>query len=348
VDYSALPPEPAEIEKQLRACHVTLAEAIATARQTVGGVARSAELRLELQPPAIEVVVYGDGRAQSVLVDADSGDVLEVTEVSRFPGEPVTGAWIESETGLKYFDIKVGEGAELPKPDALVELHYTGYLTDGSKFDSSHDRGDPISIPANRFIPGWTEGISTMKVGGVRKLIIPPDLAFGERGRPGVIPPNAILIFDLELLKIIDYERVPGELPGEPVTGEPVVTDSGLMYYDLHVDPQGEMPADAATVVKVHYTGWLNDGTQFDSSVDRGEPLVRALNQVIQGWTEGVASMTVGSRRKLIIPYQLGYGERGSLPAIPARATLIFDVELIEIVTDEEEPDDTPGGGDQR
>jgi peptidylprolyl isomerase len=348
VDYTALPPEPAEVEKQVRACHITLDQAITTARQAVGGVAKSAELKLDLQPPAIEVVVYAEGLARRVLVNADDGEVLEITEVPRFPGAPVTGEWIETESGLKYYDIKVGEGPQPGEPDALVKLHYTGWLTDGSKFDSSYDRGDPVTIPANRFIPGWTEGIKTMRAGGVRKLIIPPDLAFGERGRPPVVPPNATLIYDLELLDVVDYAKVPDELPGEPVTGEPVVTDSGLMYYDLYVDPHGDMPADENTVVKVHYTGWLNDGTKFDSSHDRGEPLVRALNQVIPGWTEGVGSMTVGSRRKLIIPYQLGYGERGSPPVIPAKATLIFDVELIEIVGNDEEPDAEPGGGDER
>jgi FKBP-type peptidyl-prolyl cis-trans isomerase len=108
-------------------------------------------------------------------------------------------------------------------------------------------------------------------------------------------------------------------------------TASGLQYQDV-VTGTGQTAAPGQVAV-VHYTGWLTDGTKFDSSRDRGEPFSFPLGggQVIAGWDEGVAGMKVGGRRKLVIPPDLGYGPMGSPPVIPAAATLVFDVELLEL-----------------
>jgi len=105
-------------------------------------------------------------------------------------------------SGLKYKDIVEGTG-ESPKPGKLVTVHYTGTFPDGEKFDSSVDKGPPYKfvIGSGRVIKGWDEGIMTMKVGGKRKLIVPPDLAYGANGRDG-IPPNATLLFEVELLGV--------------------------------------------------------------------------------------------------------------------------------------------------
>lgn len=117
----------------------------------------------------------------------------------------------------------------------------------------------------------------------------------------------------------------------EKDTGKKAVTaDSGLSYIDMVVG-DGEQPGPTDRV-EVHYTGWLTDGTKFDSSVDRGKPFAFSLQGgVIKGWLEGVKTMKVGGKRKLIIPSDLGYGKRGSPPTIPADATLVFDVELLAI-----------------
>ena len=114
-----------------------------------------------------------------------------------------------------------------------------------------------------------------------------------------------------------------------PVSGETTVTDSGLQIIDFEVGT-GDA-AQAGGTVTVHYTGWLTDGTKFDSSLDRGEPISFRLDGVIQGWQEGIPGMQVGGKRRLIIPPELGYGEAGSPGGIPPNAELIFDVELVEL-----------------
>jgi FKBP-type peptidyl-prolyl cis-trans isomerase len=106
-------------------------------------------------------------------------------------------------SGLKYQDLVVGTGAEAAA-GKIVSVHYTGWLTDGTKFDSSVDSGQPypFQLGAGSVIRGWDEGVAGMKVGGKRKLTIPPALAYGPGGRPPVIPPNATLVFDVELLGV--------------------------------------------------------------------------------------------------------------------------------------------------
>jgi FKBP-type peptidyl-prolyl cis-trans isomerase len=115
----------------------------------------------------------------------------------------VTGDGVKTSSGLQYWDIKVGTGAEAKSGDH-VKVHYTGWLTTGKKFDSSVDHGQPFDFTLGQgmVIKGWDEGVAGMKVGGKRQLRIPPDLAYGSRGAAGVIPPNATLIFDVELLGV--------------------------------------------------------------------------------------------------------------------------------------------------
>ncbi len=111
--------------------------------------------------------------------------------------------YLTTSSGLKYKDIKVGTGAT-PTKGQKVTVHYTGTLENGTKFDSSRDRARPFDfeLGVGQVIKGWDEGLSTMKVGGRRQLVIPPGLGYGSRGAGGVIPPNAVLLFDVELLKI--------------------------------------------------------------------------------------------------------------------------------------------------
>ena len=113
------------------------------------------------------------------------------------------GKEVTTPSGLKYIDLKVGHGP-VPEKGKTVEVHYTGWLTDGTKFDSSVDRGRPFTFPLGmgRVIKGWDEGVASMHVGGKRKLTIPPTIGYGARGAGKVIPPNATLVFEVELLGI--------------------------------------------------------------------------------------------------------------------------------------------------
>jgi FKBP-type peptidyl-prolyl cis-trans isomerase len=125
------------------------------------------------------------------------GGAMTVNEKGGNAGETTTAS------GLKYVDQVIGTG-ELAVAGKTTTVHYTGQLENGTKFDSSVDRGQPFSFPlgAGRVIKGWDEGVQGMKVGGKRKLTIPSDLGYGSRGAGGVIPPNATLIFDVELLGV--------------------------------------------------------------------------------------------------------------------------------------------------
>lgn len=122
--------------------------------------------------------------------------------------EPAAGELITLSSGLKIQDIVVGTGAKATQGDA-VAVHYVGTLTNGTKFDSSRDRGQPFVfvLGAGNVIQGWEIGVPGMKVGGKRKLIIPPQLAYGERGAGDMIPPNATLVFEVELLEVGQVKR---------------------------------------------------------------------------------------------------------------------------------------------
>jgi peptidylprolyl isomerase len=136
------------------------------------------------------------------IIAAAAGAAIVSPVAAQTAGKPTT-----TPSGLQIIDTKVGTGAS-PKTGQICVMHYTGWLYEngakGKKFDSSVDRGQPFEFPigTHRVIPGWDEGVATMKVGGKRTLIIPPALGYGAQGAGNVIPPNATLIFDVELLGI--------------------------------------------------------------------------------------------------------------------------------------------------
>ncbi|MAC18943.1 MAG: hypothetical protein CMJ23_04545 [Phycisphaerae bacterium] len=202
-DFSSLPPDPFQMEQTLSSSKFGFAEAAKIAEGKVNG--SCASLISEITPDGVRYLatVYSDGKRHDMVISAKDGSIISDKDISRFPGDPIGDAeMVTLENGLMYYELAEGDGATPPDPSAEVTVHYSGWLTDGTKFDSSVDRGEPATFPLNRVIPGWTEGVGSMKVGGKRKLIIPAAMGYGPGGRPPVIPGNAMLIFDVELIDI--------------------------------------------------------------------------------------------------------------------------------------------------
>jgi peptidylprolyl isomerase len=232
-------------------------------------------------------------------------------------------------SGLVYTELEEGSG-DPPHPGDALTAHYTGRLEDGTEFDSSRD-GNPFVflLAMGEVIPGWDEGFASMKEGGKRRLSIPPGLAYGETGQGDVIPPNATLIFDVELVQIES-------------TGQEITTDSGLKYVDREIGRDDSFQAitpEDGDEVTVHYVGELEDGTRFADTIAGGPPQTFILGEgEIEGLDEGVSTMKVNGARRLVVPPKLGYGDEGAeitlgdkTVAVPPDATLIFEVVLLGV-----------------
>jgi peptidylprolyl isomerase len=240
----------------------------------------------------------------------------------------------EISPGVKYRDVKEGQGEPAPK-GGKVKINYTGWLTDGTVFDSTKDK-TPATFDLDGLIKGWQEGIPGMKPGGIRKLVISPDKGYGAKAS-GKILANSTLIFEVELLQATAPQVM--ELKADTKTlsdgTSPTAEDKGLkdLGEGLKIRDLKEGTGPVATdesQVEVYYTGWLTDGTVFDSSAQRRETITFGLNGVIEGWKKGIPGMKVGGVRKLVVPAALGYGARAQ-GKIPPNSTLIFEVQLVGI-----------------
>ncbi len=255
-------------------------------------------------------------------------------------------------SGIFFIKTKKGNGEKVTA-GMFAKMHIVAKTigVNGQEFINTYNDGKPIDLEVGtgQLGIGFETGLMKMRVGDKATIIAPFSLAFGAQGMRGYVPPFATIVYDVELKSLTTKEKMVADRQKEIAKAEAAEmkglkkyladnkiavtpTASGL-YYVEEVAGTGKQ-ATAGKKVKVHYTGYLLDGTKFDSSVDRGTPFEFTLGQgqVIPGWDEGVALMKEGGKAKLIIPSKLGYGPRGAGQSIPPNSSLVFDVELIEVV----------------
>lgn len=259
----------------------------------------------------------------------------------------------KTESGIHYSIDRKGTGKN-PTADDIVKVHYKGTLLDGIVFDSSYERGEPISFPLNRVVPGWQESIPLLQEGGKGTFLIPSALAYGERGAGGVIPPNAVLNFEVELIQVMDQaaiqkekeekaKRAKEKIAQQASLDEDIIrkyvadnnldakrTPEGIYYTTERAGSNPKPTIDSS--VTVHYKGTLLDGTVFDSSYERGTPATFPLRNVVKGWQIGIPLFGKGGKGTIIIPSGLAYGPNPRPGGkIKPNDVLIFDVEVIDV-----------------
>jgi FKBP-type peptidyl-prolyl cis-trans isomerase len=246
------------------------------------------------------------------------GDIPAPPDVAAPPADAQKTA-----SGLASKMLKAGTSTVSPQEQDTVEVHYTGWTTDGKMFDSSVKRGQTTKFPLNGVIKGWTEGLQLMKVGEKRRFWIPQDLAY--QGQPGA--PAGMLVFDVELFKVTPG---PKPIPAPPDVAAPPAdakkTEKGVSYKILAAGTGKKHPEPQDTV-RVNYTGWTTDGKMFDSSLVRGQPAEFPLGRVIPGWTDGIGQLVEGDKARLWIPQDLAYQ---GMPGRP-NGMLVFEVDLLSI-----------------
>lgn len=262
--------------------------------------------------------------AEAVKPPAADAGLPAPDDVKAAPADAAT-----TSSGLASKMLKPGTGTVHPAAEDLVEVHYTGWTSDGKMFDSSLTRHPPTpaKFPLNRVIKGWTEGVQLMVAGEKRRFWIPAELAYGKNPPPQA--PAGTLVFDVELISVTPGPKPippPADVAAPPKDAKK--TKSHLAYKVLKKGTGKKHPA-ATDQVEVHYTGWTTDGKMFDSSVQRGASATFPLNGVIPGWTEGVQLMTEGEKARFWVPVDLAYNNSPGKPM----GMLVFDVELIKIAT---------------
>lgn len=306
--------------------NLSVAYSNATQAETTGvglGAAPYVARHPEVVPPVAPPVTPPTAPGAPVL----SRDRTGMTETIPSLTAP---EWRDIGEGLRVWDVNEGVGTPVAAGES-IEIHYTGWLRDGTIFDSTISRnGDPITFDLDNLIVGWQRGIPGMKPGGIRRLDIPSEIAYGERGSPPSIPANADLVFEIKLVPVQDRSGMTDVLPSLTDSEWVSVGTQGLRVWDV-VEGTGPI-VQAGQQITIHYTGWRrDDGTVVDSTIDESNPQTVDLADRIDGWQQGIPGMRAGGIRRLDIPASLAFGATGD-PSnnIPANADLVYEIKLFE------------------
>jgi FKBP-type peptidyl-prolyl cis-trans isomerase len=239
---------------------------------------------------------------------------------------------------VEYIVLKRGDASGArPSPADEVTVMYDGRLAaDGKQFDSSYERGEPATFRLNQVIPGWTQGLQEMRPGDEFMFWIPAALGYGEEGAGGDIPPNADLMFRVELQKVIpaatsDEAAWAKASPWPTDSADVVRTASGLEYLIVSSGDRSAAPAGPRDFAIVHFRGRLDDGSEVASTFEEQQPQIFPIEQLVPGWSETLQMMRPGDRWMVRIPPHLMYGEEGD-GRIPPNAAVTFEILINEVV----------------
>lgn len=230
-------------------------------------------------------------------------------------------------SGLKYSILTPGKAdGQHPLPTDTVEVHYTGWLTDGKVFDSSRKRGEPARFQVGQVIKGWQEGLQLMTSGARFKFTIPAELAYGKKGAGGVIGPDQVLVFDVELLDIV---KLPEFRTGNPDAQK--TTESGLKY-EVITAGQGEAPKKT-DAFEIRYAFWNEKGELLDCSAQHGRTIKGTCeNMRLKFLQEAPMLMQVGACYRFEVPSKLAFDKQARGPKLPADSLTIWEIELVRVI----------------
>jgi FK506-binding protein 4/5 len=245
---------------------------------------------------------------------------------AKDPEIPADTEIVTTASGLKYSVLVPGKEGKHPKMGESVKVHYTGWLTDGTKFDSSRDRGAPTEFMVGQVIPGWNEALQLMTTGARWKLTIPAKLAYGESGSPPKIPANATLIFDVELLA---FRSMPDFHAPDPAVQKK--TASGLKY-EVLAEGAGDPPG-ANDAVELKFAFWTTKGGLCDCTEKAGQTVkARAEDLALPFMKEAIGLLRPGARLRFEVPPELCFGDKPMSAELPANSPTIWELELVRVI----------------